>query len=180
MWNKLLESQELLLMRQFWRLPEELNNSTKPAPATNKTRSVHRTPTGKAQAPSVGIQHIFPRRAGKDVGRAEYNEKDAAEETEGKRSPSKIEKKSEAKNKKSIGFAEMARTISSKWKAADEETMAKYKKLALVEKGGYRHKMEGFNEQLQEILEQSRVDLEATVDEETKRNYFDSDFAPNP
>mmetsp|Transcript_26703 Transcript_26703/g.73652 ORF Transcript_26703/g.73652 Transcript_26703/m.73652 type:complete len:86 (-) Transcript_26703:8-265(-) len=75
---------------------------------------------------------------------------------------------------KLAGFAEMARTISGKWKAVDSETKAKYKALAEAEKARYQREMEEFNVWQQSRLEENRAELEATVDEATKKSYFDS------
>jgi len=49
------------------------------------------------------------------------------------------------KSEKKIGFAEMAKEISTKWKALDEETAEHYQSLAVVEKKKYQEKMRLFN-----------------------------------
>jgi hypothetical protein len=149
---------------------QQQRNPQPPQPPRHD-RSMNRPPERPKQ--SLSAYNLFFRDA-----RANMLGEDEAEETEGKRSLGKNESKRKVNKKRPLGFAEMARAISSKWKVADDETMAKFKTLALVEKGRYMEEMADFKEKQQEILEQSRAELEATVDEETKRNYFDS--APNP
>ena len=76
--------------------------------------------------------------------------------------------------KKKIGFSDMAKSISTKWKVIDDETSSMYKKMAAEEKQRYVEKMKVYNQKQQKLLEKSRQALEDTVDEETRRKYFDT------
>lgn len=73
-----------------------------------------------------------------------------------------------------VGFQEMARVISKKWNSASPETKAEYQALAAQEKERYKQEKAFFLQKQCEGLEKSRKQLEATVDEETRKRYIES------
>ena len=73
----------------------------------------------------------------------------------------------------SVGFAEMARLISRKWKMISPTAKSFYEQKAAVEKERYEKEKEEFQRRQQDALERNREELLATVDDETKRRYFE-------
>ena len=71
-----------------------------------------------------------------------------------------------------VGFAEMARIISSKWRKIDPETQAKYRTIAVQEMERYQDAKELYLQRQQVILEQSRALMESTVDDDTRKKYL--------
>ena len=94
-------------------------------------------------------------------------ESDGLDSTAQKR-PSKRRKKKGP----GIGFADLAKRISSKWKAIDKESLARYTGLAAIEKERYKQEVEAYQLKKSQEMERNRETLEASVDESTKERYF--------
>ncbi len=73
-----------------------------------------------------------------------------------------------------ISFEKMAQVIGRRWKQIDPDRLAEYKKLASTDLQHYKKKMEVYLSRQSQGLEESREQLESTVDEETKAKYFAS------
>jgi len=73
-----------------------------------------------------------------------------------------------------VGFEDMAKMISAKWRSIDEETKAKYQAIADKEKARFQIDKEAYRKAMQQQLEASRQDLEATVNQHTRDEYLAS------
>ena len=147
--------------------PTSPASETGKRPKSRRSRKAH--PTDRPKRPLSAYNIFFQYERAKMLGEA--------------RNDGGMVAKGDADRKKSkpisIGFAEMARTISRKWKAIDPETMAFHEKKAAAEKERYKEQMRRYNKKQQEALEKDREELLATVDDETKRRYFQGAQNPN-
>jgi hypothetical protein len=73
-----------------------------------------------------------------------------------------------------ISFEKMAQVIGRRWKQIDPDRLAEYKKHANTDLKRYKKEMEVYLLRQRQGLEESREQLESTVDEETKAKYFAS------
>jgi hypothetical protein len=73
-----------------------------------------------------------------------------------------------------ISFEKMAQVIGRRWKQIDPDRLAEYKKHANIDLKRYKKEMEVYLLRQRQGLEESREQLESTVDEETKAKYFAS------
>jgi hypothetical protein len=73
-----------------------------------------------------------------------------------------------------ISFEKMAQVIGRRWKQIDPDRLAEYKKHASTDMKRYKKEMEVYLLRQRQGLEESREQLESTVDEETKAKYFAS------
>jgi hypothetical protein len=72
------------------------------------------------------------------------------------------------------GFELLAKTVGGRWRSADKETKVKYEAAAAVEKQKYDIDKAAFVQAQRVEMEESRIQLEATVDEDTRKRYFAS------
>lgn len=89
------------------------------------------------------------------------------------RSKRKKKKRIRSKGRKTISFEEMARCIGKKWHSVDLETKTRYQRLADQEKERYNLEKIAFLKFQREHREQSHVQLQATVDEATRKKYLE-------
>ena len=73
-----------------------------------------------------------------------------------------------------IGFEEMARVISKRWKQIDPDVLEEYKRRADEEKRRYSVQIEAYQEKERSKIEEAREQLEATVSEKERLAYFGS------
>ena len=85
-----------------------------------------------------------------------------------------IKRKRRKKPHGKIGFEEMAKEIGARWKDIDPEMLAEYKKRAEEDKKRYKEELAAFMASQRKDVEDAREKLEATVSEETRKEYFDS------
>jgi HMG-box domain len=81
-------------------------------------------------------------------------------------------RKSKTAGTAGVGFAQMARTISARWKEIDSETRAKYDAMAAEELRRYQERKQVYIRSQQAALEAHRAMMEATVDESVRQAYF--------
>jgi hypothetical protein len=114
---------------------------------------------------------------------SEKNEdKDSSKETKGKeeeKSGTAAKGEDESKNGKrkrephgKISFEAMAKAIGASWKAIDPELLDTYKARAAVDMQRYKKEMEEFLIKQRQGLEESRDQLETSVDPMAKMRYF--------
>ena len=73
-----------------------------------------------------------------------------------------------------LGFEEMARIISKRWKQIDPGLLSEYKRRADAEKTRYNVQNEAYQQRERSKIEEMREQLEATVSEKERRAYFGS------
>jgi hypothetical protein len=85
-------------------------------------------------------------------------------------------KKKDTKKKKSVtvGFAVMAKAISTRWKAIDQQSLSRYTALAATEKARYKSEVDAYNLRKSQEMERNRAHLEASLDDTTRERYFSS------
>lgn len=71
-----------------------------------------------------------------------------------------------------LGFQALAQIVSNRWKSIDSKTLEWYKERAAVDRRRYDSEMKEFESRKEEDLNNLQMELVATVDEETKRQYF--------
>jgi HMG-box domain len=76
------------------------------------------------------------------------------------------------KKRNSVGFAVMAKAISARWKAIDQESLARYTAMATTEKARYKSEVDAYQLRKLQEMERNREHLEASLDETTKEAYF--------
>jgi hypothetical protein len=86
--------------------------------------------------------------------------------------PSSRKRKRQPRGK--ISFEKMAQVIGRRWKQIDPDRLAEYKKHANTDLKRYKKEMEVYLLRQRQGLEESREQLESTVNEETKAKYFAS------
>lgn len=91
-----------------------------------------------------------------------------------KQVPSKTSRKRKRKPHGKISFEKMAQVIGKRWKQVDPDRLSVYKEKAGVDLKRYKKEMEVYLLRQRQGLEESREQLESTVDEETKARYFAS------
>jgi hypothetical protein len=72
-----------------------------------------------------------------------------------------------AKKRKGVGFAPMAKKIAAKWKEIDEQSLKKYKEVAVTDMGRYRKEMEAYRKKHREGPAGSVEQADPQTDEES-------------
>jgi hypothetical protein len=173
-----LSAYNLFFKDERVRMLEEIPAPEKESPEddldTPEESTAGKSATTTDKEGSTDKQLVTEKEGGASSSSAKCSTSDEQDKVEDKIVVVPSSRKQKRKPHGKISFEKMAQVIGRRWKQIDPDRLAEYKKLASTDLQHYKKKMEVYLLRQSQGLEESREQLESTVDEETKAKYFAS------